>query len=604
MPKNKKLRKNRHTSPSKKPLDNEQKILETLNIQIIQFHQQGDNQKALALSQKALVRFPHNLDLLRNAGIFASMLNDLNLAKKYMLQSLELDKNNADSHNNLAILFQNQGQLNKAERHYIKALEVDPIHVNAYNNFAILLKKQKRFDELKKHYQATLRLNPNNANVHYNLANLFKKQKRFEQSKVHYQEVLKINPNNVSAYNNLGDLFNKEKKLHKAKECFEKVLKIDKNHVNAHCNLGLLLHKKKHFNKALEHYQKALSINPDYVDARWNLSLLQLILEGFSKGFELYEVRYSKDKKDDSIVPPTTPTPQYQSQDLNQDLQDKHILILPEQGVGDEVMFASILPELAPIVQQHSNTCITLACDARLVEIFNRSFDFLTAISKDPDNRYQNIESDLDYWLFIGSLPKFYRNKIKDFNKHQPYLVAEKMLFSIWKNRFNKLEHDINIGISWTGGKKAEHKKDRSLTLEQMLPILTKASQNANLINLQYGDHTKEIQDFTTQTGITIHDWDDADPLKDLDNFAAQIKALDLVISIDNSTVHFAGALGTKTFVMLPFNQDWRWAEDRNDSYWYPNIMTLFRQTQDGQWDDVIQNVTNNLKQTYNTDKA
>ena len=117
-----------------------------------------------------------------------------------------------------------------------------------------------------------------------------------------------------------------------------------------------------------------------------------------------------------------------------------------------------------------------------------------------------------------------------------------------------------------------------------------------NIINLQYGNHTQEIQNFTQQTGITIYDWEDADPLKDLDNFSAQIKALDLVISIDNSTVHFSGTLGVKTYVMLPFNQDWRWAEDRDDSYWYPNIVQLFRQKEYGVWDEVIQRVTNTLK--------
>ncbi|CAC9600961.1 hypothetical protein [uncultured Gammaproteobacteria bacterium] len=131
--------------------------------------------------------------------------------------------------------------------------------------------------------------------------------------------------------------------------------------------------------------------------------------------------------------------------------------------------------------------------------------------------------------------------------------------------------------------------------MEQLTPILVKANQNTNIINLQYGDHTKEIQNFKIQTGITIHNWEDCDPLQDLDNFSAQIKALDLVISIDNSTVHFSGALGTKTFVMLPFNQDWHWAEDRDDSYWHPDVVQLFRQQTDGEWDEVIARVSKTL---------
>ena len=117
-------------------------------------------------------------------------------------------------------------------------------------------------------------------------------------------------------------------------------------------------------------------------------------------------------------------------------------------------MFASVLLELELIVKQNQNTRITLACDVRLVDLFNRSFDFLTAIAKDKDNRYADLENDLDYWLFVGSLPKFYRNDIKDFEKHQPYLKTDNTLLNKWRDRYNKLKHDINIGISWIGAKK------------------------------------------------------------------------------------------------------------------------------------------------------
>jgi ADP-heptose:LPS heptosyltransferase len=154
----------------------------------------------------------------------------------------------------------------------------------------------------------------------------------------------------------------------------------------------------------------------------------------------------------------------------------------------------------------------------------------------------------------------------------------------------------MNIGISWAGGSKLKKKQDRSMSLEKMLPILSKANQNANIINLQYGDHSQEIEAFEKKTGIIIHDWKDCDPIKDLENFSAQVKSLDLVISIDNSTVHFSGALGTKTYVLLPFDQDWRWAEGTNESYWYPGIVTVFKQREAGEWDKVIQKITNALE--------
>jgi ADP-heptose:LPS heptosyltransferase len=133
-----------------------------------------------------------------------------------------------------------------------------------------------------------------------------------------------------------------------------------------------------------------------------------------------------------------------------------------------------------------------------------------------------------------------------------------------------------------------------------MLPVISEVSKFANIINLQYGDHNQEISSFSQTTGITIQDWQDIDPLVDLENFSAQIKCLDLVISIDNSTIHFAGGLGTKSYVLLPYNQDWRWLENQNHSYWYPNILTVFRQPEEGEWDSAIQEVKNILRPHQN----
>jgi ADP-heptose:LPS heptosyltransferase len=119
------------------------------------------------------------------------------------------------------------------------------------------------------------------------------------------------------------------------------------------------------------------------------------------------------------------------------------------------------------------------------------------------------------------------------------------------------------------------------------LPIL---NTEANFVNLQYGDHEEELSLLRKNSDIHIHDWEDVNPLEDLDEFAAQISALDLVISIDNSTVHMAGSLGVETLVLLPFIPDWRWMLERNDSPWYQSLQ-LFRQSAPGEWDKVIADV-------------
>ena len=595
MPK-KKPRKKKSAVSGEKPPENIKKIVTNAIQQSVALHQQGNISEALEITKQALVRAPNNITLLNNAGAFTAMLGDFKQSKIHLSKSLKIRPQDINTLNNLSNVLAELKQYDQASDIYRQILKLDSNDAVAHSNFANALQKQGSHQEAEKHYLIAIQLDPNNVVTCSNLGALYKEQKNISKAKEFYQKALKLNPNFAEAHNNFGLLLKEVKQFSDAETCYQNALNLNPKYSEAHNNLGELFREKKQFEQAKDCYQRALSIDTNYTAVKWNLSLLQLALTNFSEGWKCYETRNHSENTTTSPVFPIVTTIQYQGENLNQDLKNKHLLIIPEQGVGDEVMFASVLPELADVVAQNPNIQITLACDPRLVELFERSFDFVNVIPSEPDNRYQNLDADLDYWMFIGSLPKFYRNDIKDFDKHQPYLKVDDTLLIKWQGRFKQLPHKLNIGISWAGGAKAEHKRDRSLILEKMFPILTKANQNANIINLQYGNHKEEIQTFKDQTGIIIHDWEDADPLKDLDNFAAQIKALDLVISIDNSTVHFAGALGTKTYVMLPFNQDWRWAEDRNDSYWYPNIMTLFRQSQDGEWDEVIQNVANSIQ--------
>ena len=595
MPK-KKPRKKKSAVSGEKPPENIKKIVTNAIQQSVALHQQGNISEALEITKQALVRAPNNITLLNNAGAFTAMLGDFKQSKIHLSKSLKIRPQDINTLNNLSNVLAELKQYDQASDIYRQILKLDSNDAVAHSNFANALQKKGSHQEAEKHYLIAIQLDPNNVVTCSNLGALYKEQKNISKAKEFYQKALKLNPNFAEAHNNFGLLLKEVKQFSDAETCYQNALNLNPKYSEAHNNLGELFREKKQFEQAKDCYQRALSIDTNYTAVKWNLSLLQLALTNFSEGWKCYETRNHSENTTTSPVFPIVTTIQYQGENLNQDLKNKHLLIIPEQGVGDEVMFASVLPELADVVAQNPNIQITLACDPRLVELFERSFDFVNVIPSEPDNRYQNLDADLDYWMFIGSLPKFYRNDIKDFDKHQPYLKVDDTLLIKWQDRFKQLPHKLNIGISWIGGKTEENRADRSLILEKMFPILTKASQSANIINLQYGDHQQEIQDFKQKTGIITHDWEDADPLKDLDNFAAQIKALDLVISIDNSTVHFAGALGTKTYVMLPFNQDWRWAEDRNDSYWYPNIMTLFRQSQDGEWDEVIQNVANSIQ--------
>jgi len=189
----------------------------------------------------------------------------------------------------------------------------------------------------------------------------------------------------------------------------------------------------------------------------------------------------------------------------------------------------------------------------------------------------------------------FFRPGLDSFPDRKSFLQPNPALLEIWRKRFAEIGESIKIGISWRGGSRESMKASRSIDHQSWKPVL---QSDAHFVNLQYGDCTADIKQFEQVSGVHIHDWEDADPLTDLDNFAAQISALDLVISIDNSTVHFAGAVGVPTWVLTPKVPDWRWMLERDDSPWYPAVR-LFRQNGNGKWSDVISKVKEELDKCF-----
>ncbi len=535
------------------------------------------------------------IEAYKSLGTTLQFLDKLEEAETVFRKIIELKPNSVEAYAKLGATLKALNKLDLSEKCLRHALTLGPHNIEAHFNLGSLLQSTKRLEEAEISYKAALKLQPDYPEALTNLGTTLHGLNRLDEAILAYKKSISLEPNYAETYSNLGVSLCDLEHLDEAAENYYHALSINPDYVAAFHNLGILFEKKKKNSQADKYYKKALALDPNFIDGQWSLSLFRLKLGVFSEGWKLYENRYHEDLTTKVSQPPTIDTPQYEGEDFIRDVKGKHLLICPEQGVGDEVMFASVLPELASLVRGKEKTRITLACEPRLVSLFKRSFDFITVIHADPSNKYQLLSDDIDNWIFIGSLPKVFRHSLEDFNKHQPYLLADKSLTDIWKTRFDGLKHKLNVGISWTGGSNAKKKEDRSLSLQAMLPILKKIDQMANIINLQYGDRKKEIEDLYETSGIQVMDWEHCDPLKDLENFSAQIAALDLIVSIDNSTVHFGGALGTETFVMLPFNQDWRWMEDSNRSHWYPNNVTLFRQTNIGDWAGVIKRVADTI---------
>ena len=276
----------------------------------------------------------------------------------------------------------------------------------------------------------------------------------------------------------------------------------------------------------------------------------------------------------------------------------KNIIVLAEQGVGDEIMFSGCIPD----IMKHSPHKLFLECNARLKPLFERSFPSIHIYEKSRahDFSWINKHVDPDYYIPIGSLPKFFRNSVEQFPKRDSFLVPNLQLVEKWNQRLAELQDGLNIGISWQGGKEKKIIDIKSTTLADWKPLL---AMQANFINLQHGDTSKQIAEVCADENIQIHDWEDNDPLKDLDNQAALISTLDLVISVSNATIHLSGAVGTPTWVMLDTNQSWPMMRTFEHSTPLYQSVRLFRKHYQIAWHDVFMKVEAELQKKINPER-
>jgi hypothetical protein len=361
---------------------------------------------------------------------------------------------------------------------------------------------------------------------------------------------------------------------------YKKAVELDDGFVEAHNNLGMALQEKAEFLAAEKSFREAIRLNPELAEAHFNLSAVLLLSGNFEEGWPEYEWRLQSEKFESRYH-----DFQYPAWD-GSSLQGKTILICGEQGVGDEIMFASCLSD----VINRADSCI-VECDRRLIPLYSRSFPKASYFER--DSQYPPDLSSVQLKIAVGSLPKYFRSDFSNFPDNTYFLFPDLSRVHFWHERFQPFGNNIKIGISWRGGEHKYISHVRSMPMQEWDKLFS--LPDITFVNLQYGDVSAEIDEVADKLGITIHDWENSDPLENLDDFAAKIAALDLVISVDNATVHLAGALGKPVWMLLPYVPDWRWMLEREDSPWYP-AMRLFRQPSPGDWDSVIKRVAEELK--------
>jgi|LWDU01.1.fsa_nt_gi tetratricopeptide (TPR) repeat protein len=543
----------------------------------------GRFEDAVKSYNQAIQIYPDYVDAHYNLGNVLKELDRLDEAVKSYNKAIQLKPDYAEAYNNRSVALKDLKQLEKSIQNCVRAIQLNPNYAEAYNNLGVTLQELGRLDEAVKSYNKATQLKPDYAEAYNNLGVTQKELGLFDQANKNYNKAIQLKPDYAEAYYNLGLYLKDLGRPNEAADSYNKAIQLKPDYAEAYNNLGITLQDLGRLDEAVKSYNKAIQLKPDYEEVHWNLSLVSLSLGDFRIGWKKYEYRKLKKKEARRLT-------QAPYQEWNGEaLKDKKILITAEQGVGDEVMFASCVPD---IINQHPKQVI-IECDSRLVPLFERSFTQVVVIERKQRSKidWLNKAGEMDFKIAIGSLPKFFRQELSDFPSRQSFLIPSNILRAKWKKRYNEIGEGIKIGISWTGGAKGSTKKSTATTLEQWIPLFKK---NAFFINLQYGEYSDDLRQLEESTGVHIYDWDDADPLTDLDNQAAQISELDLVISFSNSTIHIAGSVGTPTWVLLTLSPDFRWILNRKDSPWY-SLVKSFRQQQYGDWENVFTQVENEL---------
>jgi Tfp pilus assembly protein PilF len=450
------------------------------------------------------------------------------------------------------------GDLDKAVSSLKKSIHLSARVATSHTNLGLVYMQLKDYPAARHSFENALKFEPNSASNLFNLANAYRATADLDKAASSYRQAISILPDQPGLHNNLAITLHEQHAYEEAEQHLLKSLKLDPQQLNAYLNLAKTCREQRKIGAAEHTLRQALTLHPDNPQVHGDLSLLLLEQGFFSEGWQEYEWRLKM-----SHSAHLHPSLKRWSGD---NAGDQTILVTAEQGIGDEIMFASCFPDLIKAARH-----VSIACEPRLASIFRRSFPHASV--------YTSQEADTSAWIKddktpssqipAGSLPGIYRNHIQDFPDHRGYLQADPEQTELWAQRYKQLAHAMNVGISWRGGHISQG-DIRSTSLETWMPLLR--TPGVNFINLQYGDVQSEITRILENHTIPIHHWQDSDPLKDMDSFAAQIAALDLVISVDNSTVHLSGSLGKPTWVLQPFRPDWRWMQQSPSSYWYPSV--------------------------------
>lgn len=527
------------------------------------------------LNFKAAASIQPGEQALRGLGMLYAVSGRLSDAREVLAQAVELNPGSARARSDLANVLQQMVQPDGALLQFRRALELDPDDAASWNNFGIVLWQKGNRDAARLAFRNALRSEPLSSQALRNLlsCNLLEEDERLIQG------IRDAYPGYAGGAAALGCVILLRRfETRSALRELDAAIDLGLSEPGVHLNRGIALQDLGRISEALESYDRALELDPADVRARWHRSLALLLTNRFADAWDGYEERLRQDD------PPVRafPFPRWHGGAL----PDGTLLIYAEQGLGDELMFASCIHEALESVER----CV-IDCHPKLAGLFRLAF---------PNAQiHPGHQTDPIDWCFkhqptaqipLGSLPQLFRRKHTDFPEHHGYLSADPGKKAHWRRRLDGLGPGRKIGISWRGGTDRSRGNVRSIDPVRLLTLLAK--EPIRFVNVQYDSDPAEVRDLSERSGVEVQHWNEA--LEDYEETAALVSEMDLVLTVCTAVAHLGGALGKPVWVLAPFSPEWRYGATGESMPWYPSVR-VFRQTEYRQWQPLLESVARRL---------
>jgi tetratricopeptide (TPR) repeat protein len=583
----------------------------------VEHHRAGRLDQAEGLYRKVIAIQPNEADALHLLGMLAHQRGHFDEAERRVRGAIAArGQPVAEFSNTLGNALAAQGRSDEAVRCFEEAIALRPDDATAHKNLADVLSVLERHEEAGAHYQKVLQVNPEDASAHNNMGGVFLARKMFREATECFGKAVQLDPNCAEAYSNLGHSLRELGRLTEAVNCLEAALRLrpnfgaaysnlscvvhqlgaradaircvetalalDPGNASAHNNLGNLLKEQLRFGEAIACYNKAVELRPGFHEARCHRALTLFMCGQMERGWIEYESGWAAQKRGPG-------RPFGQPRWDGGPLAGKRLLFWGEQGLGDEMIFAGMIPELTAVAAN----CI-VECEPRLVPLFARSFPAARVIPRTTPPHPCTGQADLQ--IAAGTAGRWLRPSLDRFPRGFPsetgYLHADPARVSHWRARLDALGAGASVGISWRSGLTAGLRRLDCTELRDWGPVL--AVPGVHFVNLQYDDCHAELAQAVASFGVPIHGWPDIDLKRDIDEVAALMTALDLVISVGTSVACLAGALGRPVWQLTLTSSGDLWTMGQTYMPWFPSMRTYERSV-DQTWVAILERIAADL---------